>query len=208
MNRIRIWGQSIAVLAFGAIAVGGLQSPARSQTGLCRQTIVPQGLVVRAEPSPNAARVGGVPDNGQVLLVQGFEGIKGSNGRIWIEITEPVDGYISNGYPNGRSNLIYCPGDTVGRTPEPEPEPDDGETPSSTNLCRRVEGRVAPRGLVVRSDASRFSARVGGVPAGGEVTLVPDYELIPDKNDEPRNWVEITEPVDGYLSANSLIMCP
>jgi hypothetical protein len=40
------------------------------------------------------------------------------------------------------------------------------------------------------------------------VTLVPDYELIPDKNDEPRNWVEITEPVDGYLSANSLIMCP
>ncbi|NJK68204.1 MAG: hypothetical protein HC941_18210 [Microcoleus sp. SU_5_3] len=66
---------------------------------------------------------------------------------------------------------------------------------------------MAPKGLAIRADASKTSAVKGGVPANGKVTLVPNFQLIKDKNGEDRNWVEISEPVPGFISAGNLIMC-
>jgi len=34
-----------------------------------------------------------------------------------------------------------------------------------------------------------------------------NYRLIPDPNGEKRDWVGISEPEEGYISANTLIMC-
>ena len=163
---------------------------------LCRQVFEPQGLAVRRRPTPNSPRVGGVCYRGEVTLVRNYQGIRGPGGRTWIEITYPVRGFISNGYPGGASNLVSCSDRVISRPPR-----------QPASLCRRIDFRAAPRGVVVRARPSRFSSRVGGVRAGREVYLVDDYQLIRDPNNEPRNWVEIVEPQAGFISANTLIMC-
>ena len=175
--------------------------PSESKVGqttsdLCRQVFEPQGLAIRQRPTPNSPRVGGVRYRQEVTLVRNYEGIRGPGGRTWIEITYPVLGFISNGYPDGRSNLVLCSEDLISQPPQ-----------QSASLCRRIDRVAAPRGVAVRAKPSRFSSRVGGVPTGQEVYLVEDYQLIDDANNEPRNWVEIVEPLAGFISANTLIMC-
>lgn len=169
---------------------------AQTTADLCRRVLEPQGLAIRQRPTPNSPRVGGVRYQGEVTLLRNYEGIRGPGGRTWVEVTYPVRGFISNGYPDGRSNLVVCSEDVSSQPPR-----------QSASLCRRIDRRAAPRGVAVRERPSRFSSRVGGVPTGREVYLVEDYELIRDPNNEPRNWVEIVEPVAGFISANTLIMC-
>ncbi|MBE9187770.1 SH3 domain-containing protein, partial [Microcoleus sp. LEGE 07076] len=70
-----------------------------------------------------------------------------------------------------------------------------------------VEPRVAPRGLAIRAEPSKTAVIKGGVAANGQVTLVPNFQLVKDKNGENRNWVEISAPVPGFISAGNLIMC-
>lgn len=171
----------------------------------CRKVIQPRGLIVRQRPTPNSPVVGNVAYQQEVTLVQNFQGIRGPDGRSWVEITGPVKGFISNGYSDGWSNLVLCSGDTGSKPPEEPPEKPP-EQPSA-NLCRRIDRRAAPRGVVVRAKPSRSSEQVGGIPTGEEVTLVKGYKLIPDPDKEPRNWIEITEPVAGFISANVLVMC-
>ncbi|MGF1493481.1 MAG: SH3 domain-containing protein [Microcoleaceae cyanobacterium] len=173
-------------------------SLAQTNADLCRRVFQERGLVVRERPTPNSPIIGGVAFNETVTLVRNFQGIRGPGGRTWIEIVAPLGGFISNGYPDGLSNLVLCSG-----SPAPQP----GTPEKRADLCRRIDFRAAPRGVVVRENPSRFSERVGGVPTGQEVYLVEDYQLIPDPNNEPRNWVEIFDPVEGYISANTLVMC-
>lgn len=73
----------------------------------CRRVLAEQGLTVRAQPTPFSARVGGVGYNDRVTLVEGYRGIQGPEGRIWIGIVEPLSGFVSNGY-GGASNLARC----------------------------------------------------------------------------------------------------
>ncbi|MEB3280239.1 MAG: SH3 domain-containing protein [Lyngbya sp.] len=168
----------------------------QSSSDLCRQVFEPQGLAIRQRPTPNSPRVGGVRYRDQVTLVGNYEGIRGPGGRTWLEITSPVRGFISNGYPGGRSNLVLCSDNVSSQPPQ-----------QTASLCRRIDRRAAPGGVAVRQRPSRLSSRVGGVPTGREVYLVEDYQLIRDPNNEPRNWVEIAEPLAGFISANTLIMC-
>lgn len=175
---------------------------AQSPENLCRTVSAREGLAIRERPDPNSARVGGVAFNRQVTLAAGDTGVlgvPGPDGRFWVEITAPVRGYVTKGFPNSQSNLIRCTETTSG-TPQPAP-------PANGSLCRQIEPRVAPRGIAVRADASRFSAYRGGVSAGGRVTLVSNYRLVLDKSGENRNWVEISAPVRGFISAGNLIMC-
>lgn len=168
-----------------------------AQASLCRRVVEAEGLVIRQRPTPNSPIVGRVTFNQEVTLIQGYQGIRGPDGRTWIEINAPVRGFISNGYPNGASNLILCSGSAA------QPSP-----PASGSLCRQVEGRATGgRGLVVRSAPSELSTRLGGVPVNGKITLVPNYRLVPDADGKDRNWVQISSPVAGYVSAGNLIMC-
>ncbi|MEK0181858.1 SH3 domain-containing protein, partial [Microcoleus anatoxicus PTRS3] len=91
--------------------------------------------------------------------------------------------------------------------PAPSPAPAPAPAPGPVSLCRQVEPRVAPNGLIIRAEASKTSAIKGSVAANGKVTLVPNYQSVKDKNGENRNWVEISAPAAGFISAGNLIMC-
>lgn len=164
---------------------------AQATRARCRQVSERRGLVVRARPTPNSPVIGRVAYNQQVTLAPNAQGIIGPDSRNWIEITNPVQGFVSNGLPNTSGNLVNCSTDVS----------------QTQSLCRQVDLRAAPRGVVVRADPSRLSTRRGGVASGDQVQLASDYRLISDPNGEGRNWVRITDPVAGYISANTLIMC-
>lgn len=174
------------------------KTPLMAQTNhLCRQVAVKSGLIIREQPNSNSGVVSAVPFNAKIALTSGTT-INGSDGRLWVEIATPVKGFISTGYPNAQSNLGLC--DSQITNPNNPP-------PNPVNLCRQVEGRVAPNGIVIRSDASRNSTQVGSVPVGGKVTLIANYTGIKDKNGEKRTWVQITHPQPGFISTGTLIMC-
>lgn len=65
------------------------------ELNFCRKVAADGGLVVRAAPSNNSARVGVVP-NGQNVAID-----RGKNG--WVPILSPVAGYAQSRY------LAYCP---------------------------------------------------------------------------------------------------
>jgi hypothetical protein len=173
------------------------QQLAQADSDLCRRVFEQRGLVVHERPTPNSPRVGGVAYRSEVQLKADFEGIRGPGGRTWVEITEPVAGFISNGYPGGRSNLTLCSDTSL---PDPQPQP-------TASLCRRLDRKRTPKGLVVRAKPSRFSPQVGGVGVSQERYLVEDYQFIPDPDGESRNWVEIEAPVAGFISGDALLPC-
>lgn len=182
---------------------------------LCRRVTERRGLAVHRTPDPSQTQIGGVDPNANVTLAADAEPIVGSDGRIWIKITAPVEGYISNGPPNSGGNLAYCSGSArpSPATPAPQPtptaQPPVSETPAIPNgqFCRQVNGLVTPQGLAIRSAVSGPSEYLGGVTANGRVQLIEDYEYIPDPGGVQRSWVEIEAPIKGFVSVNSLIRC-
>ncbi|WP_199246624.1 SH3 domain-containing protein [[Phormidium] sp. ETS-05] len=218
-----------AIGSWGAIAMLGLANPVLARVGprvagtigewetlplratfevaqdmgsLCRRVRTPEGLIVRDRPDPNSPQIGSLPPNAQVTLSPDWRGITGPDGRIWVEISSPMRGFITNGFPTVASNLELCSEPVTQPTPTPTPTP-----APNTNLCRQVDRVAAPEGIAVRADASTRADRVGGVGPGERVTLVPNYRAVRDKNGEDRNWVEITSPVRGFVSASNLIQC-
>lgn len=218
--RHRRWA---AIGSWGAIAMLGLASPVLARVAprvsgvsgqletlplqdtfkvaldmgsLCRRVRTPDGLIVRDRPDPNSPQIGSLPPNAQVTLSPDWRGITGPDGRIWVEISSPMRGFITNGFPTVASNLELCSEPVTQPTPTP-----------NTNLCRQVDRVAAPEGIAVRADASTRADRVGGVGPGERVTLVPNYRAVRDKNGEDRNWVEISSPVRGFVSASNLIQC-
>ncbi|MGI0489077.1 hypothetical protein ACN4EK_27010 [Pantanalinema rosaneae CENA516] len=75
----------------------------------CRQVAFPpEGLVIRRSPTMNSARAGGVGFGERVQLTADPATVnRGADGRNWVEISQPVAGWVSNGYP-GRANLTTC----------------------------------------------------------------------------------------------------
>ncbi len=188
---------------------------------LCRQVNDKQGLTVQKRPTPNSPVVGSLESNQQVKLIAGYRDIRGPAGRTWVEITAPISGFVSRGFPGNETNLIECsevaqetPVESYGQnTPvddlptEASPVAEATSSEVDENLCRKIDSKKAPRGLAVRSDASRLSDYRGKVPIDSQLTLVENYQLIPDKNGERRKWVEITSPLPGFVSAGNLIDC-
>lgn len=215
------WGLSVALLSSVVVAAGSQSLPAFAgveksssnteeiaQASLCRRVNVKQGLAVRTAANPNSAVVGGVEFNRQVMLVEGFKNIAGPDGRVWVEISGPVRGFVSAGYPNSLNNLGNCSGSSASNNMPAQPATTAAQpAATTTNLCRQVDRRAAPQGLVIRADATPASALRGSVATGGRLTLVSGYKLVRDKSGAPRNWVEISAPAAGFVSANSLVMC-
>jgi hypothetical protein len=205
------WRYSTTLVTLGAIVLGvvpvratiasrtpGRSAIAQAETSLCRRVNVREGLIVRQRPDPNSPRIGSVEYNSAVYLVEGYRGIPGPDNRVWLEIVAPYPGYVSNGEVNGEGNLGPCsPGEGTATPPQLSTSP----------LCRKVNGEVAPQGIAVYSDASRFSTPRGNLPPNGLVLLRANSSAIPDKNGESRSWVEITSPVEGFISTENLILC-
>lgn len=68
------------------------------------------GLVVRSQPNRTGSVVGGVGYGTTVTLkTDPPQYSKDSNGRSWVEITAPLSGWVSNGFPEAKTtNLVSC----------------------------------------------------------------------------------------------------
>lgn len=221
MNKKSYMGKPMAALSLMMLGLGTFGTPAMAadptanpmqgesmqiaQANLCRRVRVPEGLIIRERPDPSSRLLGSVGYNGTVTLIENYQAIKGPDNRNWLQISGPIAGYVSNGFPAQQSNLIYCTG-TVGTRPPVTPP--TTPPPTTTNLCRLVNARSAPQGLAIRSDASSTAPYVGGVGPNERVTLISNYTSIRDKSGANRNFVQITAPVAGYVSAASLVYCP
>lgn len=219
-NHRNYWSKWLFLITFIAASFGGLKTPAtpldgvgekveltvaQASANLCRKVNTAKGLAVRSRPDTNATRIGGVDNNQQVTLAAGGRTILSPDGRLWVEIVSPINGYVALGYPNSENNLIRCD------RPVANSSENSGTNSSSeitkTSLCRRIVADVAPQGLAIHQQPSRVSPFAGALPPGGRVILVPNYQLIPDREGEPRNWVEIASPIAGFIAADKLMTC-
>jgi uncharacterized protein YgiM (DUF1202 family) len=84
-------------------------TPKPDDQGLCRFVVQSQGLVIRKEPSASSAVVGEAPANTRVTLTTSPATAKtDTTGRVWVAISGPQSGWVSNGFGKGVSNLIFC----------------------------------------------------------------------------------------------------
>jgi hypothetical protein len=90
-------------------------SPPATGKALCRQVVTAKpvveagGLVVRTTPGTGAVVAGVAPGSQVTLTTNPATTQPTSDGRVWVEISGPVKGWISNGFQNGVSNLVLCP---------------------------------------------------------------------------------------------------
>ena len=209
-KHLNYWSQWLIFFTFMVSSFGGLKTPATPLAGalegdsivaeasanLCRKVNSEKGLAVRSRPDPSSEQIGGLEQNQQVILAAGERRIPGPDGRLWVEIVSPINGYVAVGFPNSEINLIGCQ-ETVANQPQ------NSATESGVvNLCRRVSGEVSAAGLAVHTEASSNSPSLGALPPGGRVMLVPNYQLIADKEVSLILWVEIAAPIAGFITAN------
>jgi hypothetical protein len=75
---------------------------------VCRRVVYPGGLAIRSQPNPNSTYVGGVNYLNRVTLTNNPPTTqREANGRNWVQIAEPLAGWVSNGF-GSTSNLAYC----------------------------------------------------------------------------------------------------
>lgn len=101
------WSQWLIFFTFMASSFGGLKTPAtplegalegdlivaQASANLCRKVNSEKGLAVRSRPDPNSEQIGGLESNQQVTLAEGARKIPGPDGRLWVEIVSPINGY-------------------------------------------------------------------------------------------------------------------
>ena len=75
---------------------------------LCRQVNDSAGLKVQKRPTPNSPIVGSVYPDQEVTLIKGYRKIRGPAGRTWVQITSPIVGFVSKGFPGNETNLREC----------------------------------------------------------------------------------------------------
>lgn len=86
-------------------------APRTTASELCRRVTYDgdEGLNIREQPSTDSVVVGR-GFLGDLVTLKTLNPILDSNGREWVEITFPVAGWISNGFPSqGDINLQRCP---------------------------------------------------------------------------------------------------
>lgn len=75
----------------------------------CRLVTQPMGLAIRKGPGATNAVVAGVAQNQTIMLVTPPEAKNMSDGRTWIKISKPAEGWVSEGFVNGGKNVGPCP---------------------------------------------------------------------------------------------------
>ena len=88
---------------------GTTPPPPPPPPGSCRRVVnPPEGLIVRSGGNSTAPQVGGVL-LGEVVRVTGASNVD-ATGRTWVEITTPIRGWVSNGFPSGNLSAPFtCP---------------------------------------------------------------------------------------------------
>jgi hypothetical protein len=84
------------VLMANLKACPGQPKPTPTPTGSCRVVVQKQGLSVRKEPGAGEV-LGGVSLNEKVTLADPPESKAATDGRDWVKIVKPVEGWVSEG---------------------------------------------------------------------------------------------------------------
>lgn len=78
-------------------------------TSACRRVVATDGLIVRQGASVSTPVVGQVAFNTQVTLSTTPATSKVDAGRVWVQISKPLSGWVSNGLQNAPgTNLVFC----------------------------------------------------------------------------------------------------
>ncbi|HIK28584.1 MAG: SH3 domain-containing protein [Oscillatoriaceae bacterium SKW80] len=101
--------------------------------------------------------------------------------NAWVMISSPQKGMVFTAY------LVPCSEKTATGTTA---------TATSTENCRRI---LSSEAVSVKKEPSATSESVGTLVNQQRVTIV---------NRGANGWVPISEPVNGYIPANKLILCP
>lgn len=75
----------------------------------CRLVTQPMGLAIRKEPGGTSEVVSGVGQNEKITLVTPPESKNTGDGRTWIKISKPAEGWVSEGFVNAGKNVAPCP---------------------------------------------------------------------------------------------------
>jgi len=99
----------INVPSDGFIKTVDLKMCGKPPTGpsACRLVTQVRGLVIRTGPG-SAEVVGGVAQNEKITLVSPMESKDTADGRTWIKIVKPMEGWVSEGFKNAGQNVAMC----------------------------------------------------------------------------------------------------
>ena len=85
----------------------GTVKPTPTEGSSCRLVTQVRGLVIRKGPG-SAEVVGGVAQNEKITLVSPMESKDTTDGRTWIKIVKPMEGWVSGGFKNAGQNVAMC----------------------------------------------------------------------------------------------------
>ncbi len=74
----------------------------------CRLVTQVKGLAIRKSPGSGEV-LGGVSQNDKITLASPMESKDTDDGRTWIKIAKPMDGWVSEGFKNAGKNVTACP---------------------------------------------------------------------------------------------------
>jgi hypothetical protein len=168
----------------------------------------PDLLIVREAASMDADAVETLFPGERVALASNWRSMLDSYGYYWIEIVEPVEGFLANRPANDDrySTLRNCPLADYSPAIDPTRVPYPGQsntaaplnTPTSNPLYSYCQEVVEPKGLAIRARPSEAAERVGGLEDGQNVLVSSD--TLPVLDMTGRYWLAIDYPVEGYIS--------
>ncbi len=167
--------------------------------GSCSETTTSQTTPTQTQPATTArancrrVKTAGTPlnvrssPNGPITgtVANGAEvTVEGNVNNAWVMISSPQKGMVFTAY------LVPC---SEGTATNPT-----GTTATATSgeNCRRI---LSSEAVSVQKEPSSTSESVGTLVNQQQVSIV---------NRGANGWVPISEPVNGYIPANKLILCP
>ncbi len=88
---------------------GVVPVPPNPNVSSCRLVTQPMGLAIRKGPGGSNEAVSGVAQNEKITLVTPPESKNTDDGRTWIKISKPAEGWVSEGFVNAGKNVAPCP---------------------------------------------------------------------------------------------------
>lgn len=83
--------------------------PDKPNASSCRLVTEVRGLAIRKGPGGTNEAIAGVAQNEKITLVTPPESKNTNDGRTWIKISKPAEGWVSEGFANGGKNVGPCP---------------------------------------------------------------------------------------------------
>jgi len=74
----------------------------------CQEVTTEEGLTIRARPSAIADRVGGITQGGRLIVAPDTQPLADADGRYWLAIVEPEEGYVAGGFSIYLENITPC----------------------------------------------------------------------------------------------------